>query len=265
MNDMSQVIIPKSDQINADDFVAGPITFQIEGVEIRAGTEQPVSIHLAGEPRAWKPCKSMSRVLVAAWGPDANVYKGRSVTLYRDPTVKWGGMEIGGIRISHLSHIERDMLLQLTATKGKRAPHIVKPITAQADKVADGVKALIDRIKAGEDVTAEPAVVKQREWLAKNRPELATEVDEAIAAVAPAVDPFEEKRADEDMGEELFPDAPDPRKAKADEIIAAAGNVTTKADLEALKEQYGADIDAMPDELLPLVAGAIAGAEKRVK
>lgn len=265
MNDMSQVIIPKSDQINADDFVAGPITFQIEGVEIRAGTEQPVSIHLAGEPRAWKPCKSMSRVLVAAWGPDANVYKGRSVTLYRDPTVKWGGMEIGGIRISHLSHIERDMLLQLTATKGKRAPHIVKPITAQADKVADGVKALIDRIKAGEDVTAEPAVVKQREWLAKNRPELATEVDDAIASVTPAEDPFEEKRADEDMGEELFPDAPDPRKAKADEIIAAAGNVTTKADLEALKTTYDADILAMPDELLPLVAGAIAGAEKRVK
>lgn len=261
MNDMSQVIIPKSDQINADDFVAGPITFQIEGVEIRAGTEQPVSIHMAGEPRAWKPCKSMSRVLVAAWGPDANVYKGRSVTLYRDPTVKWGGMEIGGIRISHLSHIERDMLLQLTATKGKRAPHIVKPITAQADKVADGVKALIDRIKAGEDVTAEPAVVKQREWLAKNRPDLATEVDAALAAVAPAEDPFEEKRADADMGEELFPD---PRKAKADEIIAAAGTVATKAGLEDLKTTYDADILAMPDELLPLVAGAIEGAEKRV-
>lgn len=262
MNDMTPVIIPKSDQMSADDFLAGPKTYSIEGVEIRAGTEQPVSIHLAGEPRAWKPCKSMSRVLVAAWGPDANVYRGRSVTLYRDPTVKWGGMEIGGIRISHMSHIERDMLLQLTATKGKRAPHIVKPITAQADKVADGVRALIDRIKAGEDVTAEPAVVKQREWLAKNRPDLATEVDEAIAAVAPAEDPFEPKPADEDMGEELFPD---PRQAKADEIIAAAGNVTTKAELAALKDQYGPDIDAMPDELLPVVAGAIAGAEKRAK
>lgn len=265
MNDMTPVIIPKSDQMSADDFLAGPKTYSIEGVEIRAGTEQPVSIHLAGEPRAWKPCKSMSRVLVAAWGPDANVYKGRSVTLYRDPTVKWGGMEIGGIRISHMSHIERDMLLQLTATKGKRAPHIVKPIIAQADKVADGVRALIERIKTGEDVTAEPAVVKQREWLAKNRPELAAEVEDALSSVQPAEeDPFEEKRADTDMGENLF-DAPDPRQAKADEIIAAAGNVTTKAELVALKDQYGPDIDAMPDELLPVVAGAIAGAEKRAK
>ena len=66
------------------------------------------------------------------------------------------------------------------------------------------------------------------------------------------------------MGEQLFPDT-DPRQAKADEIIAAAGDVTTKAELDSLKEQYGPDIDAMPDELLPVVAGAIAGAEKRAK
>ena len=66
------------------------------------------------------------------------------------------------------------------------------------------------------------------------------------------------------MGENLF-DAPDPRQAKADEIIAAAGNVTTKAELVAMKEQYGPDIDAMPDELLPVVAGAIAGAERRAQ
>ena len=77
MNDMSQVIIPRSDQFNAEDFIAGPATFTIEGVAISPGTEQPVSIKLLGEPRVWRPCKSMSRVLVAAWGPDANAYAGR--------------------------------------------------------------------------------------------------------------------------------------------------------------------------------------------
>lgn len=126
MNDMSQVIIPRSDQLNAEDFLAGPRTYTIEAVAIQPGTEQPVNIRLVGEQRAWRPCKSMSRVLVSAWGPDANAYTGRCVTLYNDPKVKWGGMEVGGIRISHMSHIERDMLLQLTATKGKRAPHVVK-------------------------------------------------------------------------------------------------------------------------------------------
>jgi hypothetical protein len=139
MNDMSQVIIPKSDQLNAEDFLAGPRTYTIEAVHIAAGTEQPVNIRLAGENRAWRPCKSMSRVLVSAWGPDANAYTGRSVTLYNDPKVKWGGMEVGGIRVSHMSHIERDMLLQLTATKGKRAPHVVKVLT-DAPKTAGQAK-----------------------------------------------------------------------------------------------------------------------------
>jgi hypothetical protein len=120
------VIVPKSDQINAEDFIAGPATFTIESVSISTGTEQPVSIKLAGEQRVFRPCKSMSRVLVGGWGPDASVYVGRSLTLYRDPKVKWGGMEVGGIRISHMSHIERDMVMSLTATKGKRAPHQVK-------------------------------------------------------------------------------------------------------------------------------------------
>lgn len=131
MNDMTTVIQPKSDQVNADDFIGGPITYTIEGVAITPGTEQPVSIKLVGEHRVWRPCKSMSRCLVAAWGPDAKVYSGRSVTLYRDPKVKWGGMEVGGIRISHMSHIERDMLIQLTATKGKRTPHTVKPLAIE--------------------------------------------------------------------------------------------------------------------------------------
>ncbi|MCA3699703.1 MAG: hypothetical protein IOB84_07930 [Brevundimonas sp.] len=125
---MSAVIVPKSDQINAEDFIAGPRSYRIERVEISPGTEQPVSVRLAGEKRVWRPCKSMSRVLVAAWGADANAYAGRSLTLYRDPNVKWGGLPVGGIRISHMSHIDRQMQMALTETKGKRAPFVVKPL-----------------------------------------------------------------------------------------------------------------------------------------
>lgn len=136
MSDMSPVIIPKSDQINADDFIGGPQTYQIKGVAVTPGTEQPVSVSLVGEKRVWRPCKSMCRVMVAAWGPDAKAYAGRSVTLYRDPAVKWGGMEVGGIRISHMSHIERDILIQLTATRGKRSPHVVRPLAVAKRQAA---------------------------------------------------------------------------------------------------------------------------------
>lgn len=129
VSDMSQVIIPKADQISADDLLAGPITIRIASVSIRPGTEQPVSIHFEGDGgRPWKPCKSMSRVLVAAWGADANAYTGRSVTLYRDPDVKWGGLAVGGIRVSHLSDIKGAMVLALTATKGSKKAFKVEPL-----------------------------------------------------------------------------------------------------------------------------------------
>lgn len=126
MNDMSSVIVPKSDQINAETLLSGPVTVTVKDVSIRGGQDQPVSIALQETPLYFRPCKSMSRVLVAAWGPDASKYVGRSMTLYRDPAVKWAGMQVGGIRISHMSHIERDMVMALTETKGKRAPHTVK-------------------------------------------------------------------------------------------------------------------------------------------
>ena len=187
MNDMSQVIVPRSDQWNADDFLPGPRTFTIAGVDIRPGTEQPVSIHLAGEERVWRPCKSMSRVLVSAWGPDANTYAGRAVTLYRDPKVKWGGMEIGGIRVSHLSHIDREMLLQLTATKGKRAPHIVKPLAAPqpaTDQAAEWAGKFIAKVRACTDVAVIDALESsQSAALAKlkaQRPELHTDIEAKI-------------------------------------------------------------------------------------
>ena len=126
---MSTVIVPKSDQLNADSLIAGPLTITIRDVQIRPGTEQPVSIFYDGDDnKPWKCCKSMARVMVSAWGPDAKQYVGRSVTLYRDASVKWGGMEVGGIRISHMSHIDTTMTMALTATKGSRKPFTVRPI-----------------------------------------------------------------------------------------------------------------------------------------
>jgi hypothetical protein len=130
MTDMTAVIVPRSDQINSDDLIAGPMTITITDVKVQGGQEQPVSIFFAGSAKAFRPCKSMSRVLVAAWGADSKAYIGKSLTLYRDPKVKWGGLEVGGIRISHMSDIERDMTMMLTVTKSNRAPHKVQVLRA---------------------------------------------------------------------------------------------------------------------------------------
>lgn len=133
MSDMTAVIEPKTDQLNSDSLMTGPITIKITKVSVRPGTEQPVSISYAGDDgKPWKPCKSMARVLVSAWGPDSSVYVGRGLTLYRDPKVKWGGLEVGGIRVSHMSHIENAMTLALTETKQSRKPFTVKPLKLDA-------------------------------------------------------------------------------------------------------------------------------------
>lgn len=129
--DMTHVIQPKSDQLNSDALLTGPITISITEVSIRPGTEQPISVHYEGDNgKPWKPCKTTARQLVAAWGPDASQYAGRSATLYLDPEVVFGGMKVGGIRLSHLSHIERDMVMAFTASKGKKKPLTVKPLKA---------------------------------------------------------------------------------------------------------------------------------------
>ena len=160
MSDMSAVIVPKSDQLNADDLIAGPITIKITGVTIKGGTEQPIAISFEGDNgKPYKACKSMCRIMVAAWGPDSKRYAGRSMTLYRDPTVKWAGMEVGGIRISHMSDIEAPLTMALTQTRANRKPFTVKPLTKQ-NPAARSAEAAVSPLSAGTATDAAGPILK---------------------------------------------------------------------------------------------------------
>lgn len=130
MNDMTLTVVPKSDQINADDLIGGPRTITITRMAIDPTTEQPVSVFFEGDNgKPYKACKSMRRVMIRAWGPDASKYVGQSMTLYCDPNVMFGGMKVGGIRISHMTGIDETLNVALTATKAKRAIFTVRPLT----------------------------------------------------------------------------------------------------------------------------------------
>lgn len=121
VRDLRDTIVPKSDQLNAEQLLGGPITVTVTDVRRGGGEEQPVVIHYEGEGgRPYKPCKSMRKILVFAWGADGSQWIGRSMTLYNRPDVKFGGEEVGGIRISHLSDIPKDIEVSLTATRGKK-------------------------------------------------------------------------------------------------------------------------------------------------
>ena len=126
--DLTESIAPRSDQINADDLIASPMTVTV--TEVRAGNpEQPVSILTAETPgRPYKPSKSMRRVLVAAWGKESANYVGRRMTLYRNPQIKFGGDTVGGIEISNLSDIPKRVSIALTVTRGKKKAFSVDPL-----------------------------------------------------------------------------------------------------------------------------------------
>lgn len=132
MLDMSQTIAVKSDQLNADDLIGKTLTITITKVTGGDSAEQPVNVYYEGDGgKPFKPCKTIRRVMVLAWGKDASQYAGRSMTLYRDPSVKFGGMEVGGIRVSHMSHIDGKLILALMASKGKKKPYEVLPLKAE--------------------------------------------------------------------------------------------------------------------------------------
>lgn len=136
--DITDAAAPKSDQINADDLMSGPRVITITDVR-QGSTEQPVQIVTAefGTGRPYRPGKSMIRVLINAWGAEASAYIGRRMTIYRDPEIAFGGEKVGGIRISHMSHIDKRLTLALTVTRGRRRPYIVEPLPAAPPVITD--------------------------------------------------------------------------------------------------------------------------------
>ena len=151
VRDLRATIVPKSDQLNSEQLLTGPITIVVAGVTVSESAEQPVTVHYEGDNgRPYKPCKTMRKVLILAWGQDGSAWAGKSMTLFNDATVKFGGAAVGGIRISHVSDIERDIAVSLNATKGKKTLHMIKALrTTTPPRSGDsGTKAQAARIDA---------------------------------------------------------------------------------------------------------------------
>lgn len=151
MIDIRHTIVAKSDQLNSDDLIGRPLTIKITKTLLVNG-DQPVAIHYEGDNgKPWKPCKSMRRVLVGVWGGDASTYAGRSLTLYRDDSVSFGGSQVGGIRISHMSHINADFHMPLTVSRSNRKKYTVKPLGAEYNTQQPATAAIPEDVPSVED------------------------------------------------------------------------------------------------------------------
>jgi len=198
--DMSSTVTAKSDQLNSDDLLGGPITITITAVKATTSNpDQPVAIHYAGDNgKPFLPCKTVRRAIISCWGPDAATYTGRRMTLYRDPEVAFGGMKVGGIRISHISDIEREAVLMLTTTRAKKAPVRIKPLgadpIASATQTPDNALALCEAA-AGRGTEA------FRAWWGSDEGKACRSVAqaniEALKSMASAADPAPDQGDDE--------------------------------------------------------------------
>ena len=191
MLDMTRFIEAKSDQLNADDLIGTSKTITVTKVTGSDG-DQPVSIHYEGDNgKPFKPCKTIRRVLVGIWGKNAVEYVGRSMTLYRDDRVQFGGLEVGGIRISHMSHIDKEVLVVLMKTKGKKAGIKILPLTQAATQPEVGITDALAALNDAADMAALEAAWKSKS-MAPFREQLRADLDRRKAELtAPVSEPVE--------------------------------------------------------------------------
>lgn len=170
MTDLSKTIAPKSDQLNADDLIAGPRVIKITKVSLTTIAEQPVALSFEGDNgKPFLPCKSMRRVLVTVWGQDGTSFVGRSLRLYRDDKVTFGAVAVGGIRISHMSHIDKPQTMALTATKASRKPFTVQPLETEAVKQMTPLLAEDDPILMKAKEEAAKGTESYKKWWLANK------------------------------------------------------------------------------------------------
>lgn len=170
ITNLRDTIVPKSDQLNAEQLLAGPMTITITNVR-RGDGEQPIVINYANDSgRPYKPCKTMRKVLIFAWGEDGSKWVGKSMTLFNDPNVKFGGVAVGGIRISHMTDIGDGLKLSLTATRGKKDPFIIQPLAAQ--EIIDQTK--VQRFRQSFESNVSKGLAALREGWAKVSPAMRT-------------------------------------------------------------------------------------------
>lgn len=124
---------PKSDQLNYETFLTGPQTFTVSKVT-PGDRDHPVFIHMNECPATpYKPSKGMLKCIAQpdGWGDKSSQWVGKSITLYGDPTVIYGGVEVGGIKVAALSDINGDYETLISARRGVRKPHLIKKIVIQ--------------------------------------------------------------------------------------------------------------------------------------
>lgn len=156
MTDVTFAMEAKSDQLNAVDIMGSDRIIRIREVQVKKG-EQPISVFFDGDnSRPWKPSKGMIRILAGAWGTDSAAWVGKCAQLYFEPSVKYAGKEVGGIRIRALSDIDkRGLMFVETINRQQRNPYPVAYLdttrpTFPDERFRSGFDKMVSMMQTGE-------------------------------------------------------------------------------------------------------------------
>ena len=224
MTTLTEALAPASDQLTADSLISGPRTITFTAVKIgKDGRSTRVSLNYEGDDgKPFKPCKTMGRAMVMVWGITEgreNDFVGKSVTVFRDPDVSFGEQgKIGGVRISHMSHISKAATVKLTVAQGSKRAFVFQPLAAASSK-PDATIAWAD--KAIAQIDAANSITDLAEVHAKITPnmgKLATANPEQHARVTAALSGREQTLAQEGPADEQ---RGDPFADSNDDLLAA--------------------------------------------
>ena len=164
---MAKFCEAKSDQLNNVDLISGHRIIKVTKVKVTETGKQDCTIWYEGDNgKPWKPCKSMGRIIMHAWGQDPQNYVGKYLELYRDPDQMFGPDKVGAIRIHAMSDIEDDFDLPLQISRGKLKTFKIKKLTPPAaPKPAD------DALLAAGDTAAKGGEASYIAWKDSLTPE----------------------------------------------------------------------------------------------
>lgn len=221
---------PKSDQLNGDDLIAGPMIIKVTGVDIKLG-DQPVAIHWEGENgRPYKPAKTMMKLISHAWGDDPDKWVGRSMTLYFDPDVDFGKDKgIGGIRISHMDGIEKSFSLSLVKTRGKKVTYIVELLSRLFSRnennnpKVQNSRPPVAHVDPNEDVATQAYIAQQRKNLEAAAATSQEEFARIWGMISPQVKPVLASLKDELKAKYSTPKNEEPPAIDPNDLLAELG------------------------------------------
>lgn len=275
MADISQLIAPKSDQLNSDDLLTGDRIIRIREVKVLgAGKEQPIWIYFDGDNnKPWKPCKTMARLLANLWNsPDTSTWAGKAVHLYHDPDVTWAGAKIGGIRVRAVSHIDAPRQVAISESKTKRKLARIDVLSADvtpidtgkpnpAQKWATAYIAKLAELTTADELNAfANEKAKKLHELESAAPALHTEcvaaLDKRRAELAPAGftdDDLEGGKPIDDRGEGFTDD----HTETVAQITALIDQAIGAASYEQAEQEYRKHMMAMPREVAADIEAAL--------